>query len=199
MLMSAIDRAVDAVPLVVGLLTKCFEHTLPDTLACPAVEAIEHGLPGAKVAGKISPRSTCTPPPQYRLNGKPALLSAQTGRLALRAQCASPEGLGAARGPGPRHKPRPTKQTGPTTLHGPSGTGTGTFTAVDTAQVSRFTASLETRLEAGLVAVESLHASVEDEPARLTVALDVPAEPSNSPKRFADRWLGGERARPQRA
>ena len=33
-----------------------------------------------------------------------------------------------ARGPGPRHEPRPNKQTGPTTPYGPSGTGTGTFT-----------------------------------------------------------------------
>jgi hypothetical protein len=36
-----------------------------------------------------------------------------------------------ARGPSPRHKPRPTKQTGPTIPHGPSGTGT----AVDPTQV----------------------------------------------------------------
>ena len=66
--MSAIDRAVDAVPLIVGVLTKCFEQTLPDTLACPTVEPVEHGLPGAKVAGKISPRRACTPPPQDRFH-----------------------------------------------------------------------------------------------------------------------------------
>ena len=66
--MSAINRAVDAVPLVVGLLTKCFEQTLPDTFACPAVEAIEHGLPRAKIARKIPPRSARTPPPQYRFH-----------------------------------------------------------------------------------------------------------------------------------
>ena len=40
---------------------------------------------------------------------------------------ARPAGRG-ARGPGPRHKPRPTKYTSPTTPHGPSGTGTGTGT-----------------------------------------------------------------------
>src|SRR5688500_5139389 len=66
--MSAIDRAVDAVPLIVGVLTKWCEQTLPETLACPTVEPVEYGLPGAKVTGKISPRSACTPPPQYRLH-----------------------------------------------------------------------------------------------------------------------------------
>src|SRR5436190_6442282 len=155
-------------PLIVGVLTKCFEQTLPDTLACPTVEPVEHGLPGAKVAGKISPRRACTPPPQdrfhevaivtprtpgafphaqrcfdplplpsskckrtivdthgahWRLNGKPALLSA----LRRSARPARPAGRG-ARGLGPRHKPRPPKQTGLTTTHGPSGTGTFTGT-----------------------------------------------------------------------
>ena len=68
MLISAIDSAVDAVPLIVVVLTERFEQMLPDTLACPAVEAIEHRLPGAKIAGEISPRSARTPPPQYRLH-----------------------------------------------------------------------------------------------------------------------------------
>ena len=68
MLMSAIDRAVDAVPLIVVVLTERFEQTLPDTPACPAVEAIEHRLPRAKIARQISPRSARTPPPQYRFH-----------------------------------------------------------------------------------------------------------------------------------
>src|SRR5688500_9891374 len=38
------------------------------TLACPTVEPVEYGLPGAKVTGKISPRRACTPPPQYRFH-----------------------------------------------------------------------------------------------------------------------------------
>src|SRR5688572_19046487 len=112
MLMSAIDRAVDAVPLVVGVLTKCFEHTLPDPVACPAVEAIEHGLPGAKVAGKISPRSACTPPPQYRLHEVAIVPPRPSGApsWARRARAwARATNLGL-----------PTK-TGPTTPHGPSG------------------------------------------------------------------------------
>ena len=166
--MSAIDRAVDAVPLIVGVLTKCFEQTLPDTLACPTVEPVEHGLPGSKVAGKISPRRACTPPPQYRFyevaivtprtpgafphaqrcfdplplpliqlqvyhRGHPmehtrdSMESPLFCALRRSARPARPAGRG-ARGSAPRHKPRPTKRTGPTTPHGPSGTGTGTFT-----------------------------------------------------------------------
>src|SRR5688572_30179260 len=169
MLMSAIDRAVDAVPLVVGVLTKCFEHTLPDPLACPAVEAIEHGLPGAKVAGKISPRSACTPPPQYRLH-EVAIVPPRPSGAFPHAQCcldllplpliqlqANHRGhpmehtggsmkarpsewltkVGSPCAPSWARRARawaratnlglPTK-TGPTTPHGPSGTGTGTFT-----------------------------------------------------------------------
>ena len=67
----------------------------------------------------------------------------------------------------------PEAQAGPT-LHpvicGPPGTGT----AVDTAQVSGPSAGLEARFKAGLVVEERLHASVEDEPTWLAVALEVP-------------------------
>ena len=67
-LMSAIDRAVDAVPLVIVVPTEPFEQALPDTLACPAVEPIEHCLPRTELAGQISPRSACAPPPQHGLH-----------------------------------------------------------------------------------------------------------------------------------
>jgi hypothetical protein len=88
------DRAVDAVPLILGVLTKPFEQTLPDTLACPAVEAIEHGLPGTKVVGKISPRRARTPPPQDRfhavaITASTRLRSSRPGRAGAfpHAQC----------------------------------------------------------------------------------------------------------------
>ena len=166
--MSAIDRAVDAVPLIVGVLTKSFEQTLPNTLAFPAVEAMERGRPGTKVAGRsrhgapgrLHHRTASTKlrssrpgrPARFlmpsaalilchccssngkrtivdphgthrRRNGKPALLSA----LRRSARPARPAGRG-ARGPRPAPQTSAYKQTGPTSPHGPSGTGTFTGT-----------------------------------------------------------------------
>src|ERR1044071_6569277 len=66
--MSAIDCAVDAVPLIVVVLTERFEQTLPDPLTCRAVEPVEHRLPGTKIAREISPRSPRPPPPQHRFH-----------------------------------------------------------------------------------------------------------------------------------
>ena len=53
----ALDRTVDAVPLVVVLLRERFEQTLPDTLACLAVEPIEYVLQGPKSLARSSPRT----------------------------------------------------------------------------------------------------------------------------------------------
>ena len=50
--MSAIDRAVDAVPLIVGVLTKCFEQMLPDPLACPRSNRLNTVFQGPKSLGR---------------------------------------------------------------------------------------------------------------------------------------------------
>jgi hypothetical protein len=67
-LVSAVDRAVDAVPFIVAIGLQCMEQSAPPPGLRPAVESIEHGFPGPEVARQISPRDSRPAPPQDRLD-----------------------------------------------------------------------------------------------------------------------------------
>ena len=66
--MGAVDRAVDAVPLVIDVRPKRVEESLPFPILRPAVEPVESRLPWTKIGGKISPRHARTTPPKDRFD-----------------------------------------------------------------------------------------------------------------------------------
>jgi hypothetical protein len=65
MLVRSMNRAVEAMPLVVAVGLKRQEQALPLASFGPAVEAVEHGLARPEVRWKITPRNACAAPPQY--------------------------------------------------------------------------------------------------------------------------------------
>ena len=66
--MSAVDRAVDAVPFIVAIGLQRMEQSAPPAGLRPPVESIEHGLPGPEVTRQISPWDSRPAPPQDRLD-----------------------------------------------------------------------------------------------------------------------------------
>jgi hypothetical protein len=67
-LMGAIDRAVQALPLVINIRLQCLEQPLPLALLGPAIEPIEHRLPGTKPLWQLSPRHAGSTPPHNRFD-----------------------------------------------------------------------------------------------------------------------------------
>jgi hypothetical protein len=84
-LVDPVDRAVEAVPLVVRIHSYGFEQPRPLARLGPAVEAVENGLPRSEMVGQIPPRYARAPPPQHRLDEVAVILSRPT-RSALRSQ-----------------------------------------------------------------------------------------------------------------
>jgi hypothetical protein len=74
MLVCAVDGAVDATPLIVRVRPQRLEQPLPLAVLGPAVEAVEHGLPGAEDRGQITPRCARAPPPQNGLHEEAIIL-----------------------------------------------------------------------------------------------------------------------------
>jgi hypothetical protein len=68
MLVRSVNRAVEAMPLVVAIRLKRQEQTLPLASFRPSVEAVEHGLPRSEVRWKITPWNACAAPPKYRFD-----------------------------------------------------------------------------------------------------------------------------------
>jgi len=68
MLVGSIDRAVEAVPLVIDVGLQGTKQPSPLAALGPPIEPIEHGFPWPKLFGQVSPRSSGPPPPQHRFD-----------------------------------------------------------------------------------------------------------------------------------
>jgi hypothetical protein len=79
MLVRSVDRAVEAMPLIVAVGLKRQEQTLPLSSSRPPVEAVEHGLPRPEVRWKITPRNASAAPPQYRFDESPIIVCRPAG------------------------------------------------------------------------------------------------------------------------
>lgn len=72
--MRAIDRRIQAQPLVPDLVLQRFDQPLPLLLLRPSVEAIEHGFPGPELLGQITPRNSRPKPPKHCLHEPPVIV-----------------------------------------------------------------------------------------------------------------------------
>ena len=92
-LVGAVDRAVQAVPFVIGIGPQGLEQAHPLASLRPAVKAVEHGLPWPELVRQIAPRNACTSPPQHRLD-EAAVVCARAPSSRLRGQhCLHPNPL----------------------------------------------------------------------------------------------------------
>jgi hypothetical protein len=71
MLMHAIDRAVDALPLFVDVGFQRVKQALPLAAFRPTIEAIEHGFPWPERLWQVSPWNARPPPPQHSFYESP--------------------------------------------------------------------------------------------------------------------------------
>jgi len=85
MLVSAVDRAVDAVPFVVTIGLQRMKQTTPPAALRPPVESIEHGFPRPEVTRQISPWDSRPAPPQDRFD-KVAIVLRRTACSSLRRE-----------------------------------------------------------------------------------------------------------------
>src|SRR3954462_8341603 len=79
MLVGPIDRAVEAMPLVVALGLQRQEHTPSFACLRPPVEAIEHGLPRSELRWKVAPQNPRATPPQHRFDKVAVVRSRPSG------------------------------------------------------------------------------------------------------------------------
>jgi hypothetical protein len=130
MLVSAVDRAVETVPFVVGIGLHPLKETMPLTRLGPSVKSIEHRLPRPKLFGQIAPRNTRSPPPQDCLNELAIILRwppSSTLRLPYRSDL-RPRPFVQLASNHPGRAIEHNRHTMETFLASISGTGTGTGT-----------------------------------------------------------------------
>src|SRR5262245_33065642 len=84
MLVSAVDRAVDAVPFVVTITLQRFEQRDPLASFGPSVESIEHGFPRSEIVRQVTPWHSSTTPPQHRFDEVPVVLRRASASFSLR-------------------------------------------------------------------------------------------------------------------
>ena len=90
MLVGAVGRTVDALPFSVDVGLKRCEQPLPAPALGPAIEPIEHGLPGAELFRQVAPGNPGSPPPHDSLE-EPSIIPARTAAPTLRHQdCTDP-------------------------------------------------------------------------------------------------------------
>ena len=73
MLMGPVDRAVEAMPFVVGVAPQGSEESRPPPGHRPTIESVEHRLPRAELRRQIAPRDPSAQPPQHGLD-EPAVV-----------------------------------------------------------------------------------------------------------------------------
>jgi hypothetical protein len=79
MLVSAVDRRIHAVPLVVGFGLQRAQQAVPLPVLCPPVKPVEHRLPRPKVLRQVSPWHARPPPPQHCLDKSSVVFRWATG------------------------------------------------------------------------------------------------------------------------
>jgi hypothetical protein len=79
MLVGSVNRAVEAMPLVIAIRLKRQKQALPLTSLRPSVETIENGLPRSEVRWEISPWDACAAPPQHRFDESPIIIGWSAG------------------------------------------------------------------------------------------------------------------------
>ena len=77
-LVRSIDRAVDAVPLIVPVCLQCLKQPGPRTLLRPPIKPVKNRLPRPKLCWEISPWNARPPPPQDGFHKLPIVISSAT-------------------------------------------------------------------------------------------------------------------------
>src|SRR3954451_21745408 len=83
--MSAVDRAVEAMPFVVAVRLERVKQTPPLAGLRPAIEPIEDRLPWPEFFWQIAPGHAGTAPPQHGLD-KVSVILRRTSRTSLRRE-----------------------------------------------------------------------------------------------------------------
>jgi len=76
--MCSVDRAVDAVPLIVPVCLQCLKQSGPRALLRPPIKPVEHRLLWPKLRWEISPWNARPPPPQDGFHELPIVISPAT-------------------------------------------------------------------------------------------------------------------------
>ena len=76
--MNSVDRAVDALPLVVDITLEEPQQTVPFSILGPAIETIENRFPRPKFAWQVPPRHPSPVPPQHRADEAPIIFPGPT-------------------------------------------------------------------------------------------------------------------------